>query len=70
MARLKEYDFVRLERSLPDQGLSIGMIGAIVLVHDNGRAYEVEFCDSAGVTLAIVTLEATDIELVTVGSAN
>jgi len=61
---LHEYDVVRLRRSLPEHRLSEGDIGAIVMVFDRPPAYEVEFCDTNGVTRALVTLTAEDIEQV------
>ncbi|MBL9023445.1 MAG: DUF4926 domain-containing protein [Myxococcales bacterium] len=61
---LHEYDVVRLLRPLPEHGLSKGATGAVVMVFDNPRAYEVEFCDAEGVTLALVTLEEQDLERV------
>jgi hypothetical protein len=61
---LQEYDVVRLRRSLPEHHLSEGAIGAIVLVFADPPAYEVEFCDKEGVTLALVTLNEEDLEKV------
>ena len=34
------------------------------MVYDGGRAYEVEFCDERGETVALLTLEETDLEKV------
>ena len=48
---------VALTRDLPEQGLSIGDIGTIVHVYENGKAYEVEFSPRAGQSLTLVTLE-------------
>ena len=55
---IKELDTVILTRDLPEQGLRKGDLGAVVLVHQNGDAYEVEFVTLGGDTLAVVTLPA------------
>jgi hypothetical protein len=57
-----EYDVVRLRRGLPEHGLVAGAVGAIVMVYDDPPAYEVEFCDESGVTLALVTLREEELE--------
>ena len=56
-----EHDTVVLTRSLVDHGLEAGDVGAIVHVYDDGCAFEVEFVAGSGSTLAVVTLEASDI---------
>lgn len=58
----KELDLVALRRALPDHGLIAGDVGTIVLVYDDGRAYEVEFVDADGRTLAVETLAADEVE--------
>ena len=60
-----EYDVVRLRRSVPEHNLERGAIGAIVMVYDNPRAYEVELCDADGVTIALLTLGEEELEKVT-----
>lgn len=52
-----ELDVVRVRRPLPEHNIDAGAVGTVVLVHDVAGlplAYEVEFCDPAGMTLAIV----------------
>jgi len=61
---LQEYDVVRLRRPSPEHQLAEGAVGAIVLVFEDPRAYEVEFCDNDGVTLGLVTLNEDDLEKV------
>jgi hypothetical protein len=61
-----ELDVVRVRRALPEHGIAAGATGTVLLVHDAAgrpRAYEVEFSDSDGVTLAMVVLEQSDIEV-------
>ena len=61
---LREYDVVRLLRERPEHGLAAGAVGAIVMVYKVPPAYEVEFCDKDGVTVALITLEQSDLEKV------
>jgi hypothetical protein len=58
---IKEHDSVALSRSLPEHGLQIGDVGAVVFVHRNSEAYEVEFVAGDGKTVRIVTLKQEDI---------
>jgi hypothetical protein len=58
---IKEHDFVVLFRPLPEHGLQIGDVGAIVFVHYNNEAYEVEFIASDGNTVGVMTLKTEDI---------
>ena len=41
------------------EGMKKGDIGTIVYVQDNGRAYEVEFLEPGGRTIAIATIQAS-----------
>lgn len=52
-----EYDLVRLREPMHSLNLDTGTIGTIVMVYDDGRAYEVEFVDDKGNTVALLTLE-------------
>jgi hypothetical protein len=56
-ANIKELDSVALTCDLPEHGLVAGDVGAVVLVHDNGKAFEVEFVGYDGHTVALATLE-------------
>ena len=58
---MNEHDPVVLTRSLPDHGLQAGDIGAIVHVYPDQQSYEVEFISGAGETVAVVTLNPTDV---------
>lgn len=52
-----ELDVVILAEDLPDEGLTKGMIGTIVMVFETPTlAYLVEFCDEEGRTIALPTL--------------
>ena len=56
---MKELDTVVLTRDLPEHGLRDGDIGTIVLVHEGGAGYEVEFTMLDGETVGVATLEAS-----------
>ncbi len=58
---LAEHSIVVLNSNLPDAGLHSGDVGAIVHVHGQGKAYEVEFVDGDGTTIALMTLDADEI---------
>ncbi|MET8364799.1 DUF4926 domain-containing protein [Micromonospora sp. NPDC005194] len=51
------YDVVELREAIPGEGLPAGAVGTVVQVFDGPPpAYEVEFADADGRTVAMVTL--------------
>ena len=58
-----ETDTVVLSRDLPEYGLRMGDLGAIVELY-GGDTVEVEFVRVSGETRALVTLKTTDIRSV------
>lgn len=58
---IKEHDAVVLARPIPGHGLQAGDIGAVVFIHREGEAYEVEFVAGDGSTLGLVTLAPEDV---------
>lgn len=58
---IRELDQVVLDRDLPEFGLKRGDLGTVVLVHNAGAGYEVEFMALDGETLAVTTLEHGDV---------
>ena len=58
---IKEHDRVVLARDLPEHRLVAGDLGTVVLIHNHGEAFEVEFCALDGATIAIVTLRADEV---------
>jgi tripartite-type tricarboxylate transporter receptor subunit TctC len=60
---LKELDSVVLTADLPEQGLSAGDIGTVVMVHDDA-GYEVEFVTLDGETLAMLSLRAGQVRAI------
>lgn len=61
---IAELESVVLTTDLPDNGLEAGDIGTIVLVHDSGKGYEVEFVTLEGETIAVVTVLANQVRRV------
>ena len=66
---IKEHDRVVLKKELPDQGLQTGDVGTVILVHKEGKAFEVEFLTLQGETVAIATLEASQVRPVENGKS-
>ena len=58
---IQELEDVILTCDLPEHRLRRGDIGTVVLVHQAGKGYEVEFTTLDGETLAIVTLMANQV---------
>lgn len=58
--KIKEHDCVVLTKSLPLENLEAGDVGTVVHIHKNGAAYEVEFVTLAGDTVAVATVEASE----------
>jgi hypothetical protein len=62
---IQELDTVILTRDIPAERLRKGDLGAVVFVHQDGAAYEVEFVTLDGRTLALVTLPADAVRAAT-----
>jgi hypothetical protein len=58
---IAELASVILDCDLPEYGLKRGDIGTVVLVHEQGAGYEVEFTALDGETVAVVTLAARQV---------
>ena len=57
----KELDTIALTHDIVEHKLKKGSIGAIVHVYEDGEAFEVEFINSKGKTIALLTLESSDL---------
>jgi len=55
---IKEHDRVVLTADWPAYYLQIGDIGTVVMIHQAGKAYEVEFFTVDGKTSDVFTIEA------------
>ena len=58
---IQELDRVVLSQPIPSLGLEAGDIGTVVLVHTDGKGFEVEFVTLDGETHAVTTLTQGDI---------
>ena len=58
---IQELDRVVLTRRLEALGLERGDVGTVVLVHEVGRGFEVEFVTLGGDTIAVTTLMGDDV---------
>ena len=58
---IKEMDTVVLSRDIPEHGLKMGDIGAVVHCYKDGKAFEVEFIAGQGDTIAVVTLNKEEV---------
>lgn len=58
---IKEHDCIVLTKNLPEEKLEAGDIGTVVHIHSGGAAYEVEFMTLTGETVAIVTVDASQL---------
>ena len=57
-----EHESVTLARDLPEAGLAAGIRGAIVHVYAADGPYELEVVADDGSTIALVTIEAADLQ--------
>jgi len=58
---IKELDCVALATGLPDYGLAVGDVGAVVHVYEDGHSYQVEFTTFDGGTVAVAKVSADQI---------
>jgi hypothetical protein len=61
MNAIEELDPVALTVDLPEHGLRRGDVGTAVLLHNGGQAFEVEFVGYDGHTVALLTLENSQV---------
>lgn len=60
---MKLLDVVELTCDVPEEGLKAGDQGAIVMVYDGGKAFDVEVVDKQGRTQAVTTLTPAQLRL-------
>jgi hypothetical protein len=58
---IEELASVVLTADMPERGLQAGDIGTVVMVHQEGKGYTVEFMTLSGDTVAVVTLPAEQV---------
>jgi Domain of unknown function (DUF4926) len=61
---IEELEIVALTRAVPEYGLEPGDVGTVVMVHDAGGGYTVEFVDLRGNSIAIADLPADGVRRV------
>jgi hypothetical protein len=61
---IRYLDIVVLKSDLPAEGLEAGDVGTVVLAHEGGRAFEVEFSTLTGDKVSVVTLPVDAIRAV------
>lgn len=54
---MTELDLVVLKESIIEHGLVAGDVGTVVYRYDDEKSSEVEFVDTRGTTIAVLTLE-------------
>ena len=58
---INELDRVVLIDDFPHEGLKAGDVGTVVLVHQGGKGFEVEFVALNGETIAVITAHANQL---------
>ncbi len=61
MNPIKEHDRVVLTADMAGERLAAGDVGTVVHMHRDGKAFEVEFVSLDGETVAVVTLERSQV---------
>ncbi len=64
---IHEHDLIVLTADIAAEGLKNGDVGTVVLVHNGGAGFEVEFIALDGTTLAVVTVPADNVRPVRAG---
>ena len=61
---LKLLDVVALVKDIPELGLNRDQEGTILEVYQNGVAFEIDFVDDQGKTIALETIQAEYLKLI------
>jgi hypothetical protein len=64
MNEITEHQRVVLTTDLPAEKLTIGDVGAVIHVYQDGKAFEVEVSTLTGETVAVVSLEKAQVRAV------
>lgn len=64
---IAEHSLVVLDREPDHERLHRGDVGTVVHVYKGGVAYEIEFVDGGGSTVALITVDAGDIRRIEPG---
>jgi hypothetical protein len=66
---IQESDLIALLIDLPDVSLFRGDVGTVAMIHGEQQAFEIEFVNADGKTVAIETLYADQIKKIDQGMA-
>lgn len=58
---IEEYDLVTLTHDIEAHRLKAGDVGTVLIVHEGGKAFVVEFMTDEGETIALLTLYAEEV---------
>lgn len=58
---IKELDRIILNKDIPGSNLEKGDIGTVVMIHNGGEGYEVEFITLDGQTITVETLSSSEV---------
>ena len=61
---LKEFERAYLVEDLPNTSFVKGDVGTVVMIHENGAGYEIEFFAADGSTLSVETVIASQVKSV------
>jgi hypothetical protein len=64
---IAEHSLVVLDCDPEHEKLHRGDVGTVVHVYKDGAAYEVEFVDGGGATIALITVDAKDVRRILPG---
>lgn len=64
MDMINELDLVVLLKDMPEINLRKGDVGTVVMLHNNGAGFEVEFATFGGISIAVATLPASAVRAV------
>jgi hypothetical protein len=61
---INELDCIVLTEDIPYLNLKKGDVGTVVLIHNNGEGYEVEFMTPDGDTIGVTTLFPSQVRMI------
>lgn len=64
---ITEHSLVVLDCDPEHEKLNRGDVGTVVHIYKNNAAYEVEFVDGGGATIALITVDAKDVRQIEPG---
>lgn len=68
--KIRKHDCVVLTSDLTEDRLKAGDVGTVIHIHKDGVAFEVEFVTLTGHTIAVSTVEAANVRMISDGDVN